>query len=289
MSKFGSKEDIVKSIESHFQRMQSGKLSMDALEELVEQARELYERMLVLRYKAYEEKVFGEAKEVLDQHESKAAQQETHWFHQDVEEETRAETVQEPAPQEEQASEPVFDFSLFDEPAAESPSGQSEVKTENEPAVNSWSAPENEEDPENKQEEEEEKTQFVTMDTDLPYDSEVAAEIHTSEASETIPEPVPSGDDIFKHILSKDDPSRMLGSKLHTLVGAFGFNEKFQCIQELFKGSTEDFNQAIDVLDNMQTMDEARQQLQFYVRLNNWDLDSEITAEFVRKVERRFR
>lgn len=278
MSKFGSKEDIVKAIESHFQRMQSGKMSMETLEELVEQARELYERVLVLRYKAYEEKVFGEVKEVLDQDEAAPVQAKMH------EEEERS-IESDPAPEESLEEEPVFDFSLFDEPA-DSHSSQAEARQESENTSGSWSAPETEE------EEEDEKTQFVTLDTDLPYDAEVSAEIHTPETEEhpSIHHHThTSEEDIFKHILSKDDPSRMLGSKLETLVGAFGFNEKFQSIQELFKGSTEDFNQAIDVLDNMQTLEEAKQQLQFYVRLNNWDLDSEITAEFVRKVERRFR
>lgn len=282
MSKFGSKEDIVKAIESHFLRMQSGKMSMEDLEELVEQARELYERVLVLRYKAYEEKVFGEAKEVLDQHETVPVQAEIAQEKEETEEEPAVSEYV--AEEESPEAEPVFDFSLFDEPA-DSHSVQAEAKQENENTSGSWSAPEAEE-------EEEEKPQFVTLDTDLPYDAEVAAEIHTPETHEH-----PSihyhghgsEEDLFKHILSKDDPSRMMGSKLDSLVGSFGFNEKYQSIQELFKGSTEDFNQAIDVLDNMQTLDEAKQQLQFYVRLNNWDLESEITAEFVRKVERRFR
>ncbi|MGV3631229.1 MAG: hypothetical protein ACO1O6_08485 [Bacteroidota bacterium] len=275
MSKFGSKEDIVKAIESHFTRMQTGKMSMEDLEELVEQSRELYERVLVLRYKAYEEKVFGEAKEVLGQHETAPASFATT---ETVEAENEAEEQMEhPEAQIETTGEPVFDFSLFDEPAESHPE-------HNGPAENTS---ENYREPETQ--EEEEKTQFVTLDTDLPYDSEVTAEIHTPEINEPAPAPVSYQEDLFKDILSKDDPSRMMGSKLDTLVGAFGFNEKFQSIQELFKGSTEDFNQAIDVLDNMQTLEEAMQQLQFYVRLNSWDLESEITAEFVRKVERRFR
>lgn len=261
--KFGSKEEIVKAIEAHFQRMQQGRLGMQDLEELVEQARELYERVLVLRYKAYEEKVFGEAKEILEQHEAEII---------NVDEsldESYAEQEEEPAG----ASEAVFDFSLFDEAETTHTGHSGEI-----PAFA-------------EQHETEEKTQFVTMDTDPPYDSEVVAETHTSDpVSDPEPDtPVHLQDDMFNHILEENDRSRMLGSKLDTLVGAFGFNEKFQCIHELFKGSSDDFNQAVDVLDNMQTFEEAKQQLQFYVHLHHWDLNSEITAEFVRKVERRFR
>jgi hypothetical protein len=95
---------------------------------------------------------------------------------------------------------------------------------------------------------------------------------------------------IFKSILdSNDNSTHLFISKLDTLIGAFGFNEKYQCIQELFNGSSEDFNQAIDVLDALSNFQEAEKQLEFYVHLNKWDLESEIVAEFVRKIERRFR
>ncbi len=99
------------------------------------------------------------------------------------------------------------------------------------------------------------------------------------------------GNSIFDKILKQDDSlaSRLMLSKLDTLIGAFGFNEKFQCIQELFKSSSEDFNQAIMILDNLQSFDEAKNQLEYYVHLNNWNLESEIVGEFIRKVERRFK
>ena len=66
MTKFESKEELIKGIESTFNLLDIGKLSMEDLENLVVQTKELYERAIILRFKAYEEKVFGEIKEVIE-------------------------------------------------------------------------------------------------------------------------------------------------------------------------------------------------------------------------------
>lgn len=313
MSKFGTKEEIVKAIENHFTSMQTGKMSMGDLELLVEQARELYERVVVLRFKAYEEKVFGEAKEVLSEtteaNTLEALEEEQEVLPQDesFELEATPEIVDIQV-----EGEPVFDFSLFDEPVSETQESHSndeviEIETQ---ATNEYledeAAPE-----EITFEQEDENTPLPLEEPSFSQEEahavEFTNEIHSFDetpAHEEIenavePEAAPEQaryesdkEDIFYNILNAGDnslASRLMQSRLDTLVGSFGFNEKFQCIQDLFKGSSDDFNQAIDVLDNMHSFDEAKEQLQYYVRLNNWDLNSEITAEFVRKIERRFR
>ncbi|MFN5417699.1 MAG: hypothetical protein ACK5B9_11630 [Flavobacteriia bacterium] len=332
MSKFGTKEEIVKAIESHFSTMQHGKMSMEDLETLVEQARELYERVLVLRYKAYEEKIFGEAKEVLNPIENTVTESNI------VEEIHQAEVEsieQANLPQDEsftfereadvvdiqEEGEPVFDFSLFDEPIAETQivtettfdltENTAEIEetaineyVEEEQVIDYASETEIEavslEEPTFKQEEihavefTHEIHDFNETPSEEIHEEEFVNELNETPVQETVSTPVYESDqeDIFKHILSSEDNSlgsRLMQSRLDTLIGAFGFNEKFQCIQDLFNGSSDDFNQAIDVLDGMHTFDEAKKQLQFYVRLNNWNLESPITAEFVRKIERRFR
>ncbi len=66
MGNFGSKENILNEIEGLFKKMNSGKLTLDELEDLVSLSRELHERTVILRYKAFEEKVFGERPAVKD-------------------------------------------------------------------------------------------------------------------------------------------------------------------------------------------------------------------------------
>lgn len=299
MSRFGSKEDILRVIETQFSQMQTSRLSMEDLETLVDHARELYERTLILRYKAYEEKVFGEAKEVLEQPEAtlsggvdEAVFEETEapqaeWL-------DDAPAVEEPRSESDEAeSEPVFDFSLFDE-AEEKEMPVFQLHTEPEAvsgnAISEASENSNTEDsvlaesePEQQLEEhpidsmEEETPMFTEPEPIQPIEQEKEAAQNQEE-------------DLFKNILQTDDSlaSRFMLSKLDTLVGSFGFNEKFQCVQELFGGSGDDFNQAIEVLDNQHNFEEAKKQLLFYVHLNKWNLQSEVAIEFIRKVERRY-
>lgn len=313
MSKFGTKEEIVKAIENHFTSMQTGKMSMEDLELLVEQARELYERVVVLRFKAYEEKVFGEAKEVLSETEIntiEAIEEEQEVLPQDesFELETTPEIVDIQV-----EGEPVFDFSLFDEPVNETAESSNQEDTlEMEAETNEYLAEEDTTEEFNAEQVEEDialPLEEPSFSQEEAHAVEFTSEIHSFDETpiheeieniiepeiEVAPEKViyeSDKEDIFYNILNAGDNSlatRLMQSRLDTLVGSFGFNEKFQCIQDLFKGSSDDFNQAIDVLDNMHSFDEAKEQLQYYVRLNNWDLNSEVTADFVRKIERRFR
>jgi len=59
MGNFISKEDILVEIAVLFKQMDNGNLSIEELEELVKLSRDLNERIVILRYKAFEEKVFG--------------------------------------------------------------------------------------------------------------------------------------------------------------------------------------------------------------------------------------
>jgi hypothetical protein len=367
MSKFGSKEELLKSIEAIFNQMHSGKLSMDDLESLVEQTRELNERALILRYKAYEEQVFGEAKmnmevisetmeeeialpskmnEVSDEFltsdnsiEAQVTLPSTGLFEVTNEE---MESPFEIETKKEEPKEAIFDFDVFNQ-VPEEKFVEEEIEEEEEIFENAATdslEEELEEEIIHRSEEEFEQVENHSSEytgeddiEDLNEDFRVANfmeesmdhmdssssedhlresefEVRSENTAPTEEEIVESQAttsfeskpveptfqqevktvSIFKSILdSNDNSTHLFISKLDTLIGAFGFNEKYQCIQELFNGSSEDFNQAIDVLDTLTNFQEAEKQLEFYVHLNKWDLESEIVAEFVRKIERRFR
>lgn len=94
--------------------------------------------------------------------------------------------------------------------------------------------------------------------------------------------------DIFRNFQGLDSGSRLMSPKIQTLVGAFGLNEKLQCIRELYNGSSEEFNQAIEILDNQTSFQAAKNVLSHDAVANAWDLDSNLVNEFLQKVERRF-
>jgi hypothetical protein len=350
MSKFGSKEEIIKAIGNQFELMESGKLEISDLESLVDQARELYERVLIIRHKAYEEKVFGESKTSIEKIEVIEVQKfEQLELEPEVEEtEEKITSIADILNSNSDLfaiEEKPFDFDVFNGTpgtnVAEIVSEELELEEEikEEPSfeeesilsvdlVNESSKNYNEfnkievEEVINKLSEEafEHEQNLMDDEIDSEHDEEIDQEIEVESfnseffpnetqeveeeenmifsdiSSETIEnKPVYEertiGNSIFDKILKQDDylGSRLILSKLDTLIGAFGFNEKFQCIQELFKSSSEDFNQAIMILDNLQNFNEAKNQLEYYVHLYNWNLESEIVGEFIRKVERRFK
>jgi len=58
--KYPHLQELASSIQTHMERLKAGELSLEELELVTEQSRELYERLVVLRYKAYNETVTGQ-------------------------------------------------------------------------------------------------------------------------------------------------------------------------------------------------------------------------------------
>jgi hypothetical protein len=84
-------------------------------------------------------------------------------------------------------------------------------------------------------------------------------------------------------------PSSFTMSKLDTLIGSFGLNERLQFINELFGGSSEAFSDAVKVLDARTGLDSAREKMAEFATSNNWgDADVETITDFVAKIKRRY-
>jgi hypothetical protein len=287
MSKFGSKEEILSSIQALFENIQSGSLTADEMESLVELTRELHERSLILRYKSYEEKIFGIAPtkveaqmaETFEQMEAvtevEEISEEPHILSfEEVEEE-----ILEHEKEEVVNDEPVFDFDMFEKAEEDifspemviEPTPELEPTIVNEPIVEEVHA-------------EPEISEPITEETFEVESTPIFSEPETTVESEV-------NTDIFNRYSSNTDDSlsaRLMSSKLQTLVGSFGLNDKLQCIRELFKGSSEAFNQAIEQLDNQADFSAAKRVLAQYAQQYSWDLESNLTAEFIQKVERRY-
>jgi hypothetical protein len=312
MSRFSSKEELIKAIENQFIQMQNGKLSIEDLELLVDQTRDLYERTLILRYKAYEEKVFGIQDEIVEDSsfvktenlvvlESKMNESSSQLFTKLEESPFENSTFEEKENtiKEEKSKEPIFDFDVFNQVSEENLEDNQLDNLTLEHENNDFNSPEIEEKENDFMSEGSNLIENVSEDiVDLDHvtlfenesfenDFEKKEQISEEDSNQ---KEVFVSQNLFKKILENtDSSSQLFTSKLDTLLGAFGFNEKYQCIQELFNGSPEDFTQAIEVLDRLTTFQEAEKQLEFYVHLYKWDLESEVVAEFVRKIERRFK
>jgi len=76
--KYPHLQELASSIQSHMERLKAGELTLEDLELATEQSRELYERLVVLRYKAYDESVTGQQNvEVIHESNEVVADKET--------------------------------------------------------------------------------------------------------------------------------------------------------------------------------------------------------------------
>lgn len=255
-------------------RLKAGDLQLNELESLVLNARELYELSLVLRYKAYEGQVQGT---VAESHHVEIAPQAA----QDVEE-TK---VSAPEPKaSEEVIQPAIDFSMFDEPV-EMPSLEKEVQIEEEEYQEPVTENETEFVMEQPQVEPLESPEIIA-EVEVPVvESIIVTEEWVSEQA-----PVSESDDFVKRF-SAIDPSiqhQLAMSRLETLIGSFGLNERLQFINELFDGSSEAFSDAIKSIDAQSDEQSALRKASNLATQFNWDHDSETVEEFVLKIKRRY-
>ena len=80
----------------------------------------------------------------------------------------------------------------------------------------------------------------------------------------------------------------MSGSKIDTLIGAFGLNEKLRFINDLFDGSSEKFSDAIKILDTQSDLEALNSQMNELASTHEWDPEEESVAEFISFVSRRY-
>ncbi|MEM9023486.1 MAG: hypothetical protein AAGB22_07075 [Bacteroidota bacterium] len=75
---------------------------------------------------------------------------------------------------------------------------------------------------------------------------------------------------------------------IHNLKSAIGLNERFLFANALFAGSMEAFNQALEELNHMQSLDDAKRFIAHQGQKYAWDNNDPAVADFSELVERRF-
>ncbi|MEN9699856.1 MAG: hypothetical protein RLZZ301_1054 [Bacteroidota bacterium] len=267
---------ILGHLETGLNKLENGQLSPEDMELLVEDAKELYERLIILRYKVYETNVLGVTEPVI----SASIRQP------EIEEPIDLFGVIEP---EEPTVAPVFEVSFGDDQNEEDPIAEEEFVMESATTY-----------------EEESEEEEITEDSQVAEDSEkeleeeseeeeMLEEAHEEETTPVMETPVAQYEPSF----SSDQPIWMAEMEanirdnrsvfpLETLIGAFTLNEKLQFINELFDGSSDAFSSGIKQLDQLGNMDAARSVLSAFATDYNWDTESEIVEDFIYKVCRRY-
>lgn len=261
-------EGTLKAVQAAFSKLENGTISREELEILVNDTRDLYERAVVIRHKAYEEKVFGPREEIAVTVPSPEPVIDTvHIPEVPVAMPVPDTEVEQPMAEEEVADDessedaPSFDFSLFDDNVEDVKEEGIEENTVEHISVSS----------------------VATDDFGVHEERTVMEQVSVS----------PSGEENVKfvQIFSKTDSTlaaQIAMTRLSSLIGSFGLNERLQFINELFDGSSEAFSEAIKVLDALSGLDEALVKASGFANQYNWDLESETVEEFVVKIKRRY-
>lgn len=279
MAAFKNLEDLVGDLGKGLQKLRAGALEPEELTPLVSDARELYDRLTLLRFKAHEfsyevrrKAPEGGVDEGLAQRQPVrpfriGAAYQTSLI--DAIEEVSREQAEEAEKQRRAAGTPeLFDASppIPEEPEAlEAPV---EVPTE---SVES-AEPLAEEVPEAETIEETEETE----ETEVAEITEVAAV--TEDVEEVL----------------EEQPQASLAERLEKrpiddLRKAFSLAEKYECIKMLFGDDAVEFNRVLDALDDAGNFELALHWLRQHVeQFGDWDGEDPVVIRFLEKVERRF-
>lgn len=282
-------------------KIKAGDATIGELEAFAAAASQLNERAVILRYKAYEAKVFGtelseKSVAVIDD-----IAEDGQLDNFSVEEVMQVDETTSNF-EEEETNEDSFSFDLF---------GNEEETVE--PKVEVFnSTEESAEDLEDEPDFDEEIPEAVEVpiiETETPTPSfqethvkfeetvvepkvEVVEEIKVEEKSEPVATPISTGDlhPIYNRVPTDMNSlsARIWQVRIESLRGAFGFNERMQSVNELFQGSLEAFTSAIDDLDAISDKTTARAKVTALANQYNWSTESEIGLDFVQKVERKY-
>ena len=289
MSKFDTKEDLLATMQLLMDRLTLGTLTMENMEELVATSREFYERTLILRYKSYEQEVFGaglSTDTISQEYQAPTSKVEV-----------SSTSSVEVENQQEKAAAFDLSFSLFDQLEQEEALLQ-EIEAENEVLIAN----------EHTSHEALSTESFVTETKSVmieefanetilteeiveqePQSHTIEEEIITPPVQE-VPTTTSHQKDAFDKMIERDNSlgSQIMGTRLDTLNGAFGLNEKLQLINELFDGSSELFYQSVQIFDALPDFDQAKVVLKNYSNEFTWDFENPLVIEFVQKIARRY-
>ena len=271
-------KELVSAIENGLKKISKGNITRIELEETVASSRELYERLLIVRYKVYENSILADKEseelEVVYKETEVKKEEETipdenkdlEFFFEDTAKDKSDETI--------------IRFDLFATPEIESEVEEDEVLPEVEKEIEQSI----EEDilPEIEIKEEE------LVEENLYSEEEI--ENTANDNTETSKEIAEDSSSLFPKILKieKSIAQNYQVMTLETLIGSFTLNERLQFINELFDGSSDLFSSAIKRLDSLDNRDSARSVIAEYAAENNWDLDGEVVEDFMLKICSRY-
>lgn len=267
---YRSIDDLLKALGEKADKLREGQLPANELAGMLDDARELSDRLVVLRYKAFEDAVKGPAEDT----------------------EKRKNEMREPeadAPKKEksekkQDKKKPSSFQLNFHNQAEM-TAEEEIIPRNQ--VNLIDAIEQEEKGQPEEELAKEAPEEAVTDETPVEESPVA---------EVAPEPEPEAGEVSESLndrMRAETEEPTLAKKLQKrpikdLKTAIGINQKFLFMNELFEGENQLYYDALDYLNGLTDFNEAEGYLTELSDRYTWDWSSKQVKHFVSLVERRY-
>lgn len=278
---YKSISELAQSIKENIELIESGTLDNDGMSNLIDQTRDLYDRLVVIRYKAFEQEVKGgsdtkasvvepsvEAKQVVEEKPQKVEDPKEEsdlfggGFKLDFSDQNEIKPASKPKPKQDKKANPVAGkqeaIPVPDQPLPfNNPNPPKKVEPKVEPKV------------------EEEEVKAAENQIDL---IEIIDDTPKS-LNETLAEQK-SGDNLA---------SKLAQQPISDLKSAIGINQKFLFMNDLFAGEHDAYHSLIDKINGMSSEAEALEYIQQeVVGKYAWDMESVSVGRFLNLVSRRF-
>lgn len=261
---------LISDIDNKINDLLNGSLSVNQLDDLVNQAADLHERLAVLRFLAFEKLADQTTKRVEETkiETTKIASEKSNVVE-------PIEKFEEPKNEEPKIEEPAFDFSLINN-SVEEKKPEAEVSHELDFSTPLFSEPV------------ENSTPVTKVEIKKPIE-----QIHkeNKQESSSLHEKFLGEDFDLNDKLKRENDvplRKKLGlTPIADLKAEIGIGKKFEYINFLFAGDAKAYETAISELNNAGSKDAAKQKLNVYASVYNWDLEDKNIVKFIELVERR--
>jgi hypothetical protein len=249
-NQFISLQGLADKLAQQIHSLYDGQSKKDQLESMVENARDLYERLVVLRHKAYEQEL--EVRAISFELETPAL-----------------ETNVEPTEEDSSGHRQVSLMDIIEE-----------MKTEETAEETSFSFEQFSASSEPEEQEVEEETNLEIIELDIPQ--EIKDEVAREEAT-----PIYSLNDMIGQQQQSTPVFAQLGkTPIDDLKKAITLNQQFQFTRELFDGDTEQYLITISELNALDT-EKVEDKVQDLIRKRGWQVDSIAFIELRELIQRR--
>jgi hypothetical protein len=303
MAGFKNLEDLVGDLGEGLRKLRAGKLEPEELTPLVADARELCDRLTLLRFKAHEFSYEVRRKGPQGGIDERVAErQPVRPFRigaayqtsliDAIEEVSREQVEQAEAERREAGTPGLFDAPINDDDTPAAETFQEEVLEEVlEDVLTEAEAPTDSEEVKEALEPTPADTPAETEEDPEPDMQQTPEPVLDSSEAEVVPE---AGSAAQEPLLAAQEGAPSLAEQLErqpiaSLKTAFSLVEKYECIKMLFADDAGEFNRVLEALDEAATFELAEHWLNQQVPASSgWDPEDPVVMRFMDRVERRF-